>query len=125
MVDGIAIPSKSIKNEGIIKGDEKIEAISAASIVAKVIRDKLMKLVDPIFPEFEFCNNKGYGTKVHMEALFKHKATIIHRRSFSPVNENLPDELLLRSLSYKKSLKKQNKMLIEVNSKLPLQLLGP
>ena len=118
LVDGFAIPSKSIKNEGIIKGDEKIETISAASIVAKVIRDKLMKLVDPIFPQFEFCKNKGYGTKVHMEALFRYKATIIHRRSFSPVDENLPDELLLRSLSYKKSLKKQNKMLVEVNKEI-------
>ena len=118
LVDGFAIPSKSIKNEGIIKGDEKIEAISAASIVAKVIRDKLMKLVDPIFPQFEFCNNKGYGTKIHMEALFKYKATIIHRRSFSPVDKNLPDELLLRSLPYKKSLNKQNKMLVEVNKEI-------
>ena len=54
MVDGFALPLKGIKSEGVIKGDEKIEQISAASITAKVARDKFMKLVDSIFPEYEF-----------------------------------------------------------------------
>ena len=77
MVDGFALPLKGIKSEGVIKGDEKIEQISAASIIAKVARDKFMKLVDSIFPEYEFKNNKGYGTKNHIAALKDNKA-IIH-----------------------------------------------
>ena len=80
MVDGFALPLKGIKSEGVIKGDEKIEQISAASIIAKVARDKFMKLVDSIFPEYEFKNNKGYGTKNHIAALKDNKATLIHRK---------------------------------------------
>ena len=118
LVDGFAIPSKSIKSEGIIKGDEKIEEISAASIIAKVIRDKLMDSVDPIFPQYEFSKNKGYGTKIHMNALFKNKATLIHRRSFSPVKKNLPDKILSDTLSYKKLLIQQKKSLDEVNKEI-------
>ena len=79
MVDGFALPLKGIKSEGVIKGDDKIEQISAASIIAKVARDKFMKLVDSIFPEYEFKNNKGYGTKNHIAALKANKATLIHR----------------------------------------------
>jgi ribonuclease HII len=118
LVDGFRIPSKRIKSEGVIKGDEKIQEISAASIVAKVTRDKLMKLVDPVFPKFEFYKNKGYGTKVHMNALVKYKATLIHRRSFSPVKNNLPSDLLRNSTFYKQLIIEQKKSLVTINKEI-------
>ncbi len=90
LIDGYDLPNKNINNKGIIKGDSKVESISAASIIAKVTRDKLMQQIDPIFPIFKFGKHKGYGTKYHMEILKKYKASLIHRQSFSPVKNNLP-----------------------------------
>ena len=116
LVDGFAIPSKRIKSEGIIKGDEKVQEISAASIVAKVIRDKFMILVDPVFPNFEFNKNKGYGTKLHLEALKKYSPTLIHRISFAPVKNNLPDLSTINSVRYKNILIKQKKTLKNINN---------
>ena len=116
LVDGFAIPSKRIKSEGIIKGDEKVQEICAASIVAKVIRDRFMILVDPVFPNFGFKKNKGYGTKLHMEALKKYRPTLIHRISFAPVKNNLPDESVLNSVGYKNILIKQKKTLKNINN---------
>ena len=116
LVDGFAIPSKRIKSEGIIKGDEKVQEISAASIVAKVIRDEFMILVDPVFPKFQFYKNKGYGTKLHLEALKKYRPTLIHRISFAPVKNNLPDERALNSVKYKDMLIKQKKTLKNINN---------
>ena len=116
LVDGFAIPSKRIKSEGIIKGDEKVQEISAASIVAKVIRDEFMILVDPVFPKFEFYKNKGYGTKLHLETLKKYRPTLIHRISFAPVKNNLPDERALNSVKYKDMLIKQKKTLKNINN---------
>ena len=116
LVDGFAIPSKRIKSEGIIKGDEKVHEICAASIVAKVIRDKFMILVDPVFPNFGFKKNKGYGTKLHMEALKKYRPTLIHRISFAPVKNNLPDESVSNSVRYKNILIKQKKSLKNINN---------
>ena len=116
LVDGFAIPSKRIKSEGIIKGDEKVQEICAASIVAKVIRDKFMILVDPVFPNFGFKKNKGYGTKLHVEALKKYRPTLIHRISFAPVKNNLPDESVLNSDRYKNILIKQKKSLKNINN---------
>ena len=97
LIDGFPLPDQVIKNEGIIGGDSKIESISAASIVAKVTRDQIMKNMDPIFPEFGFSQHKGYGTKQHMEALKKFKATPIHRKTFRPVKENMPNIRWLKS----------------------------
>ena len=116
LVDGFAIPSKRIKSEGIIKGDEKVQEISAASIVAKVIRDEFMILVDPVFPKFEFYKNKGYGTKLHLEALKKYRPSLIHRISFAPVKNNLPDETALNSVKYKDMLIKQKKTLKNIDN---------
>ena len=97
LIDGFSLPEQVIKNEGIIGGDSKVESISAASIVAKVTRDQIMKNMDPIFPEFGFAQHKGYGTKQHMEALNKFKATPIHRKTFRPVKENMPNIRWLES----------------------------
>ena len=90
LIDGFPLPNQIIPNEGIIRGDEKIEVIQAASIIAKVTRDRIMDKYDIIFPEFGFSNNKGYGTPKHMDALKKCKATPIHRKSFRPVRDNFP-----------------------------------
>ena len=97
LIDGFSLPEQVIKNEGIIGGDSKIESISAASIMAKVTRDQIMKNMDPIFPEFGFAQHKGYGTKQHMEALKKFKSTPIHRKTFRPVKENMPNMHWLKS----------------------------
>ena len=118
MVDGFALPLKDIKSEGVIKGDDKIEQISAASIIAKVARDKFMKLVDTIFPEYEFKNNKGYGTKNHIAALKDNKATLIHRKTFRPVSENLPSKQTTNTVSYKTQLSNQKHLLKALNKEI-------
>lgn len=69
----------------IIKGDSKSISIAAASIIAKVIRDTKMKHLDKIYPEYGFAKHKGYGTKVHMDAICAYGITPNHRRSFAPV----------------------------------------
>ncbi len=90
LIDGYKLPNQVIPNKGIIKGDAKVESIMAASIIAKVIRDAIMLEYDKIFSEYGFAKHKGYGTKQHFEALYKFKATNIHRKSFKPVSFNLP-----------------------------------
>ena len=97
LIDGYGLPNNNIKNEGIIRGDSKVESISAASIIAKVTRDILMQKINPIFPEFKFAKHKGYGTKYHIEILKKLKATPIHRKSFAPVKNNLPTKKVLKN----------------------------
>ena len=118
LVDGYRIPTKKFISEGIIKGDEKIQEISAASIIAKVVRDKFMILVDSVFPQFEFSKHKGYGTSVHMNALIKHKATLIHRKSFKPVKNNLPTNSMMKNQNYKKLLNDQKKELKKLNKEI-------
>ena len=76
------IPGISIKQVPIIKGDAKSISIGAASIVAKVTRDRLMLQYDQLFPEYHFASNKGYGTAAHIEAIKEYGMTPIHRRSF-------------------------------------------
>jgi len=90
LIDGYGFPDQTIKNEGIIGGDNLIKSISAASIIAKVTRDRIMKNIDKIFPEYGFAQHKGYGTKMHMEKLNTHKASPVHRKSFGPVKINIP-----------------------------------
>lgn len=71
----------------LIKGDSKSASISAASILAKTYRDDLMKQYDNQYPDYDFVNNAGYGTKKHLDALNKYGSTPIHRRSFKPVSD--------------------------------------
>lgn len=82
--DAVTIPSvdASMKQVPIIKGDAKSVSIAAASIIAKVTRDRLMVEYDSVFPEYGFASNKGYGAAAHIEALKKYGPTPIHRRSF-------------------------------------------
>ena len=86
LVDAMTIPV-DIPQTKLIKGDSKSLSIGAASIVAKVSRDKLMTMYSHIYPEFGFENNDGYGTKRHLEALEQFGRTKIHRLSFSPVKK--------------------------------------
>jgi len=96
LIDGYKLPNQVIPNKGIIKGDTKVESIMAASIIAKVTRDRIMTEYDKVFPEYGFSKHKGYGTKQHIEALSKFKATSIHRKSFKPVPFNIPTITWLR-----------------------------
>lgn len=80
--DAVTIPQVDIRQVPIIKGDAKSVSIAAASIVAKVTRDRLMVEYDKIYPEYHFADNKGYGAAAHIEALKKYGPTPIHRRSF-------------------------------------------
>ena len=80
--DAVTIPKVEIEQVPIIKGDAKSISIAAASIIAKVTRDRLMVEYDKVFPEYGFASNKGYGSAAHIEALQKYGPTPIHRRSF-------------------------------------------
>ena len=85
LIDGLPVPNFPITNQSIVKGDAKSASIAAASIIAKVYRDKLMKAYGKQYPEYGFENNMGYGTKQHLAALKKHGITPIHRHSFAAV----------------------------------------
>ena len=80
--DAVTIPKVDIPQVPIIKGDAKSITIGAASIVAKVTRDRLMEEYDKVFPEYDFARNKGYGSPAHIEALKKYGPSVIHRKSF-------------------------------------------
>ena len=82
LVDAINIDNLGINQTGIIKGDEKCLSIAAASIVAKVKRDHFMIEQHEIYPQYDFINNKGYGTEKHYEGLRKHGLCPLHRKSF-------------------------------------------
>jgi len=82
LVDAVHIPDLPIEQVSIIKGDAKSQSIAAASIIAKVTRDRLMEEYDLMFPEYDFASNKGYGTAKHIAALKLFGPTPIHRRSF-------------------------------------------
>lgn len=88
-VDGIFNPVIKMKQKAIIKGDSYSASIAAASIIAKTYRDNLMYEYDKIYPEYGFKIHKGYGTKLHLDALKKYGPSPIHRRSFSPVSDVL------------------------------------
>ena len=90
LIDGPYSNIKLYPVETIIKGDNKSLSIAAASIIAKVTRDRIMKEYDIIYPEYQFIKHKGYGTKYHINQLELLKASPIHRKSFKIVKNNLP-----------------------------------
>jgi ribonuclease HII len=90
MIDGQHILLTHPSQETVVRGDSKVESISAASIIAKVVRDRLMREYDKVYPVYGFAKHKGYGTKAHFEALRSAGACPIHRQSFKPVADFLP-----------------------------------
>lgn len=82
LVDGNSMPPLAIPGETIVKGDSKCACIAAASILAKVSRDRLLRQWDLQYPEYGFAKHKGYGTKAHYEAIKKYGILPVHRRSF-------------------------------------------
>jgi len=85
LTDGYAIEGLALPNLAVWKGDQVVTCISAASIIAKVTRDRIMREMDLTYPEYGFVSHKGYITKIHTEALAKYGVTPIHRRSFSNI----------------------------------------
>ena len=85
LTDGYAIEGLALPNLAVWKGDQVVTCISAASIIAKVTRDRIMRDLDKVFPEYGFGGHKGYITKAHTEALEKNGACIEHRRSFANI----------------------------------------
>ena len=85
LTDGYAIEGLALPNLAVWKGDQVVTCISAASIIAKVTRDRIMREMDLIYPEYGLARHKGYITKTHTEALQKYGVTPIHRRSFSNI----------------------------------------
>jgi ribonuclease HII len=89
LVDGLYCPQTGIPSQAIVKGDSKIAAISAASILAKTARDELMLRLHEQYPQYGFDGHKGYPTAAHLAALREHGVSEVHRRSFRPVREAL------------------------------------
>ncbi|MEC7830309.1 MAG: ribonuclease HII [Pseudomonadota bacterium] len=89
LIDGVHRPNLDIDSENIIKGDSKSLSIAAASIIAKVERDRFMKKIDEEYPCYNWKKNKGYGTKEHQNALNIHGISKHHRKSFSPIRKIL------------------------------------
>ena len=85
LIDGNSPIEPGWSQETIIKGDSKIQAISAASILAKVSRDKLMKILDKHYPEYNFARHKGYPTSLHIEKVEEFGPSPVHRKTFAPV----------------------------------------
>ena len=99
LVDGLPVQF-TLPSRNIVKGDAKCASIAAASIIAKVTRDREMVQYDKMYPEYGFAKHKGYGTAEHLAALKKYGPTPIHRKSFRPVYELLPGALIQGTLDF-------------------------
>jgi ribonuclease HII len=86
VVDGRNLPDLPVPAIAVVQGDARCLSVAAASIVAKVTRDRIMQQMDLVYPQYSFGRNKGYGTRAHLEALKKHGPSSIHRFSFEPVS---------------------------------------
>ncbi len=89
LIDGNRVPNLPMAAQAVVKGDLRVAEISAASIIAKVVRDQEMEELDKQYPEFGFAKHKGYPTKAHFEAIEKHGVIDQHRKSFKPVKRAL------------------------------------
>ena len=89
LVDGNKLPRWTYRAEAVVKGDSRVAAISAASILAKVVRDREMVELDKQYPGYGLADHKGYPTKMHMEAVVRLGITPIHRKSFAPVRAQI------------------------------------
>jgi ribonuclease HII len=93
LVDGRPVAALGPNQTALVKGDSLSYSIAAASVLAKVTRDRLMMQFDQQFPEYGFAVHKGYGTAQHLEALSRHGPCPIHRRTFAPMNASRQGEL--------------------------------
>lgn len=100
LVDGLPVRGFTVPSRNLVKGDARSASIAAASIVAKVVRDRMMMKADAEYPEYGFASHKGYGSAEHLEALRKYGACPLHRRSFRPVAEVLPDTPVQQQLEF-------------------------
>ena len=101
LIDGPRSNIKHYKTEHIINGDSLSQTIGAASIIAKVYRDKIMLEYDKIFPIYKFKNNKGYGTKAHIDSINRFRASPVHRKSFKIVSSKMPNyEFVLKNYGF-------------------------
>lgn len=91
--DAMPLPRCTLPVEALVKGDQKSLSIAAASILAKVSRDRIMRSYDQQYPQYGFAKHKGYPTKAHIEALHTYGVLDIHRRSYGPVREALMPHL--------------------------------
>ncbi|QQD20174.1 ribonuclease HII [Spongiibacter nanhainus] len=91
LVDGNRLPRWDYRSEAVVKGDSRVEAIAAASILAKVTRDREMKALDTQYPGYGLAGHKGYPTAAHLDALKRLGVTAIHRRSYAPVQALLAE----------------------------------
>jgi ribonuclease HII len=98
LIDGNRSPVMAVRCVPIIEGDDKVHAISAASILAKTARDAALVLLHEQYPQYGFDQHKGYSTRLHMERLREHGACPVHRRSFAPVRLALAGEIILETL---------------------------
>lgn len=89
LIDGNRVPTLSMDAIAVVKGDLRVQEISAASIIAKVVRDQEMEDLDKLHPEFGFAQHKGYPTKAHFAAIEQHGVIDQHRKSFKPVKRAL------------------------------------
>lgn len=85
LIDGLAVPNFPLPSQNLVKGDARCLSIAAASILAKVTRDRYMAELDALFPQYGFARHAGYGTAAHLKALREYGVTVHHRRSFAPV----------------------------------------
>lgn len=91
LIDGLPVKDFPFPSEGIVKGDSLSLSIAAASIIAKVTRDRMMQEIDAQYPVYGFAKHKGYGTKAHRAAIAEHGPCAHHRKSFAPVRQMLLD----------------------------------
>ncbi|QRG83584.1 ribonuclease HII [Vibrio diabolicus] len=89
LIDGNRCPELTMDAQAVVKGDLRVAEISAASIIAKVVRDQEMEELDKLHPQFGFAKHKGYPTKAHFEAIEQHGVISEHRKSFKPVKKAL------------------------------------
>lgn len=89
LIDGNRVPQLPMHSIAVVKGDMRVAQISAASIIAKVVRDKEMEALDKLYPQFGFAQHKGYPTKAHFAAIEQHGVIAEHRKSFKPVKRVL------------------------------------
>ncbi|GAB3439155.1 ribonuclease HII [Massilia solisilvae] len=93
LIDGNRCPPLSIKAHAIVEGDDKVHAISAASILAKTARDAALVALHEVYPQYGFDQHKGYSTPLHLERLREHGPCPVHRRSFAPVRALMEPDL--------------------------------